>query len=87
MKKKDYIVDVFDEEKIHGDIKLPIICVYDRPTDYPDKYIARLWDANTPTRIVAVADTLEELRRSKPASMLILPRSTEDDKVIVETWI
>lgn len=87
MEKKDFIVETFDGEKIHTNIRFPIICVYNKPTDYPNGYVARLWDMNIPTRIVATANTLEELREKKPADMYILPRSAEDDITIVETWI
>ena len=84
---KDRIVAAFDARKIAVSTSFPVICVYDGPTDYPGRYIARLWDMGRPTHIIAQADTLEELRLAKPEGMIAMPRSAGDDPIIVETWI
>ncbi len=72
-------------------VTLPLICVYKNPADYPDKYVARLWDVKRPsakpTDMVVLADTLEEVRSIKPEWMAITPRQEADDPVIIETWI
>lgn len=68
-------------------LKFPIIVVYKHPEDYPDKYLARLWDIKTPTKLIATADSLDELRKGKPTEMMIMQRHPEDDPKIVETWI
>ena len=67
--------------------RIPLICVYDHPTDYPDKFIARLWDCNIPTRIMVTADTLEELREKIPNTMVRMDRHPQDDPCVVEVWI
>ena len=83
----DHEVNHFDIEKSMKQARIPLICVYDHPTDYPDKFIARLWDCNVPTHIMASADTLEELREKIPSSMVRMDRLPKDDPCIVEVWI
>jgi len=83
----DREVNCFDIEKSMRQARIPLICVYEHPTDYPDKFIARLWDCNVPTHIMATADTLEELRDKIPSSMVRMDRHPKDDPCIVEVWI
>jgi len=83
----DREVEQFDYEKSAKQARIPLICVYDHPTDYPDKFIARLWDCSAPTNIIATADTLEELREKIPSTMVKLNRDSQDDPCIVEVWI
>ena len=82
---RDKIINKFDLSKTGA--QFPVICIYDNPIDYPGKYVARLWDTQTPTNLVATADSLEELRKSKPPEMMIMQRHPEDDPKIVETWL
>lgn len=67
--------------------------VYDHPTDFPDKFVARRWEIRReehPTDDVLTANSLEQLRltiqREKFCSVQ-LPRFENDDPVIVEAWI
>lgn len=66
---------------------IPIIVVYKKPSDYPDKYVARLWNLDKPTEVVIIKDTLAEVRSVIPAGFFRLAPSVGDDPVIVETWI
>lgn len=82
------IIGVFDYTKISRIARtMPMITIYNRPTDYPDKYVARLWDCNVPTHLVATADTLEEIRTTIPPNMTQLPHMAGDDPCIVEVWL
>jgi hypothetical protein len=82
----DVIVKNFN--KIKGNnIRLPIIIVYDRPVDYPQFCVARIFDVDKPTDMIMLKDNLEQLRKFKPNNMGIYNRSKDDDKRIVETWI
>lgn len=83
----DHEVNSFDIEKSMKQARIPLICVYDHPTDYPEKFVARLWDCNIPTRIMATADTLEEIREKIPSNMVKMDRHPKDDPCIVEVWI
>lgn len=85
MEKKDFIVDMFDLER--ASVTFPIICVYDSPDDYPGKFVARLWNIDKPTRIIALADTAEEMRAKKPENMTVIPHHPDEAAVIVETWV
>lgn len=71
-------------------IQIPCIGVYNRPSDYPDKCVARLFDGTKPTNIIITRNTVEEIReditRRFPA-MLPFARSKEDHKSVVESWI
>lgn len=84
---KDHEVNKFDIGKAMKQTRIPLICIYDHPKDYPDKFIARLWDCDIPTNIMATADTLEELRAKIPSSMVRMDRHPKDDPCVVEVWI
>lgn len=86
-KEEDREVDLFDIKRAMKQTRIPLICVYCNPKDYPSKYVARLWDCNIPTQIMATADTLEGIRAKIPDTMVRLERDQRDDPVIVETWI
>ncbi len=86
-REDDREVEFFDLKKAMKQTKIPLICIYDHPKDYPDKYVARLWDCNIPTHIMASADTLQDIRAKIPEGMVRLERDQRDDPVIVETWI
>lgn len=68
----------------------PIICVFNRPDDYPDKCVARLFEGTAPTNIIITRNTVEEIReditKCFPA-MLPFGRNREDHKSVVESWI
>lgn len=73
-----------------SDMQLPLVCVYNRPIDFPDKIIARVWESsiNTPTNIYAEYDNLEECRKDIKAAgfNVLFPRSPADDLHIVESY-
>ena len=68
-------------------IRLPIIVIYKHPSDYPDHYVARLWDVDRPTKYMSLAYTLEGARKSIPARSSKFNRQAGDVPTIVETWI
>ncbi len=86
-KTYDREVERFDIDKINKQARIPIICIYDHPTDYPEVYVARVWDATRPTHIMATATTLEALREKIPSQMIKIDRTEKDDPCIVEVWI
>jgi hypothetical protein len=72
---------------------MAIWTVYDHPTDYPDKFVARRFDidANGPrpsASIIITADLamLRDILCHK-LHLVCLTRSPEDDPKIVETWL
>ncbi len=71
-------------------IQLSLWTVYERPTDFPEKFVARRWIvAPQPlaTDDAIFADDLEGLRKMIPAGLIQIPRQLGDDPVIVETWV
>lgn len=74
-----------------SNIKLPLIVVYDHPSDYPDAYVARVWEAerNLPTNALIKKDTLQEIREDIRSAgfMICISRAPEDHPTIVESWI
>lgn len=84
----DRIVTRFDYARLVKMATVPIITVYNSPDDYPGKYVARVWSAGTPTNLVAVADTYEELVKAIPSrQMMKMERDPKDEPCIVEVWL
>lgn len=71
------------------DLKTPIAVIYDKPLDFQDKYVIRLFDQNRATNIVTLRDSLEECRKEciEAGFRAVLPRSIDDDYCIVESYI
>lgn len=66
----------------------PIFVIYNRPRDLKRfNFVVRAFDGSTPLRLLAVADTLEEARKTIPDGFLRMPPSPIDDPIIVETWM
>ena len=72
---------------------LAIWTVYDHPTDYPDKFVARRFDVGHDgpklSASVIIADDLDKLRRVLEFELRLvrITRSPEDDPKIVENWL
>lgn len=77
----------FDYEELTEQAAIPVIIVTANQDDYPQRYVARLWDMSVPTstQYIAMEDTLEELRKTIPAEMSRLPAAPDDS--IVEAWL
>lgn len=66
--------------------------VYDRPSDAPEYYVARLWHIAPgqphPTSTVIASSNLEIVRDYLlELGLTQLPRTEEDDPVILECWL
>ena len=67
---------------------VPLIAIYRHPADFPEMYVARLWDLGRPTPLAVAAGTYEELMDRLPCrEMVKMPRHPKDDPVIVEVWM
>ena len=67
---------------------LPLWVIYDHPNDCPDRYVARLWYGETPSTLAVTSKKLEWIRdEMERRGFVCVPRSEDDDPVIVETWI
>jgi hypothetical protein len=80
-----------DEDPQPGGPALKIWTVYERPRDYPQDYVARLW-LSGPAGPRATASafrsaTLKQLRQHlKTLGLTRLNRHAGDDPAILETW-
>jgi hypothetical protein len=66
--------------------------VYERPSDYPENYVARLFEVDAvgshATENIVIAPDLEFLRALMIGMGLVkMVRDPKDDPVIVEVWI
>lgn len=74
-----------------------LFTIYERPSDYPGFYVVREWRADRDGNAVPadrdplLLPTLETARMAlhtiAPWATLHLPRTPEDDPVIVESWV
>jgi hypothetical protein len=64
--------------------------IYERPADYPDGYVVRLWYVSAQNTMepgeARTYPTLEAARDALPQGLFPVPRSPKDDEKIVESW-
>jgi hypothetical protein len=83
----DRVLDDFSMVDV-SDLLVPMIIVYDDSTsDYPNRYVARLFDRDFRTNCVVVKVSHEEILKVIPEHMVKLQRNKFDDPVIVEVWV
>jgi hypothetical protein len=76
-----------------GADELAMWTLYDRPTDFPDMYVARLFvigPGGRPraTGRIVISDDIEGIRDGfRMAGLTRLPRQDDDDPKIVEVWL
>lgn len=62
--------------------------VYERPSDFPNSFVARRFTLAGPTDDLIIGPTLDALRQRLAAcGLYMIPRSPDDDPVIVESWL
>lgn len=67
---------------------LHVWTVTENPSDYPGKFVARLWIGMDATDTVLIEEDLKALRgRLARRGLYRLDRRDGDDPVIVETWL
>lgn len=74
-----------------SELDFPLITVYEKPIDFPDDFVARVWDGKgpKPTNIVIKGSTVQEIRKEIAAAgfTTVFVRAEGDDPHIVETWM
>lgn len=70
-------------------LKVPFIAVYQHPENFPEKYVARIYELDKPTDTLMVKDTLEEIEEDirENTRMTFIPRGTEDVLSLVGVWM
>lgn len=70
---------------------MPMVTVYKNPTDFPDKYVARIFDIKDGRPLAQpyalIKDSLEEIHKVIPDQFIRMPRDPQDDPKIQEVWI
>lgn len=61
--------------------------IYQSPSDFPGKVVARRLVGYTPTEDVLVGDSLDEVERRIPAGLTWFPRTPEDVVSLLGTWL
>lgn len=70
-----------------GGLRLPVLVVYQRPTDFPDKFVVRLFDLQTATEHCTIHDSYEQARNAIPRRFAVIARHPNDEPQILETWV
>jgi len=64
--------------------------IYERPSDFPDSYVARLFRITghaEPSPLAHIAETLQEVRKAIPPGLVRIDRDPLDEPQIVEIWL
>ena len=67
----------------------PIWTIYENPSDFPGKWVVRMWWGETPEPEAAACDSLELARDliQRAGGCFPLNRASSDDPTIHESWI
>ncbi|WP_417898226.1 hypothetical protein ABN702_18580 [Bacillus haimaensis] len=86
MQTKDQLINSFSDINMK-EYSMPIICIYNSPSDYKGMFVARLFDVNKPTPIILMRLTLDAIRSEIPVGFTLVPKSAGEDANIVESYI
>lgn len=72
-----------------SNLKVPVIVVYEHPSDYPQYYVARVFDTDKPTDTIMLKDRLSEIQDDikENTDMIFFLRGAADDPCIVGVWM
>jgi hypothetical protein len=88
MERTTTIIKSFLPKEINlGVYQVPIITVYKQPKDFPENYVARLFNLQQPTKYAMVEKSLEAIREGIPNRFHRLDRFENDDPNIVEIYL
>ena len=84
---EDVILETIAEADM-GDLRMPVIGIYKNPDDYPDKYVARIFDGGQASNTVVLSDSLEELMKDiDQTEMFFIERGKEDVPALVGAYM
>lgn len=70
--------------------KLCVWTIFNKPLDYPNHVVARMFVMDKPTNTMLLCDSVDEAREILHrlySDLYCLPRSQGDEPAIVETWL
>lgn len=69
-------------------VKVPaLFVIFDKPTDFPNHFVVRLFYGSAGTPYCALAKSLSEARACIPAGLVCFKRSVKDAPCVVESWL
>ncbi|WP_421383130.1 hypothetical protein ACOJQI_02245 [Bacillus salacetis] len=86
MQTKDQLINSFKEIDL-GEYTMPIICIYNSPSDHQGMFVARLFDVNQPTPVILMRPSLDSIRKEIPERFSLVPKAAGEDANIVESYI
>jgi hypothetical protein len=86
MQTKDQLINSLEEIDF-SEYTMPIICIYNSPSDYQGMFVARLFDVNKPTAIILMRSSLDSIRQEIPERFTLVPKAAGEDANIVESYI
>lgn len=83
----EYAMEIQDKAVTDGDVLFWTI--YESPSDFHDKFVARPHSMRSQSAIgfVMVADNLDHIRKLLPPGLAMIDRDPADSPVIVEVWL
>ena len=84
--EKDVMLDNFISHNFKP-YHMPIITIYKNTSDYPNIYVARLFDLNKRTKFITKSHTLDKIRQKIPEHFCKIDRNIVDDICIIEIYI
>lgn len=67
---------------------MKIYCIYNNPSDHPNKYVVRIWDGNKPRPVPEkICDDLGQAREAIPDGCYLVKNFVDDDPCIEECWL
>lgn len=85
---KEVIVDTIQQVDL-SDIKVPIVAIYEKPEDYPDSCVARIFDGEKATNTIMIASCIWILKYDieRHTNLVFLERNEKDVKSLIGTYI
>lgn len=84
---EDVILETIAEADM-GDLRMLVIGIYKNPDDYPDKYVARIFDGGQASNTVVLSDSLEELMKDiDQTEIFFVERGKEDVPALVGAYM
>lgn len=88
--KENVIAESLQQVDFSG-LNLAVVTVYEKPSDFPDAFVARVWDGKgpKPTNTMIKRNTIQEIRKDIMAAGFetVFQRAEGDEPQIVETWM
>lgn len=88
---QDQTVEVrsFADVDLHG-VRFLIIAVFEKPEDYPEDCVARIFNASKATNVIIKRRNIAEIRKDITVNfpwMYPIKRSEMDVKSFIEAWV